>query len=532
MSKARTIVTKCPDCGKEFQFMVYDSVNVNLDPFLREKIMNGDIFTARCPKCGAEIPMLYELLYHDMTHKFMIKFDDVPGLLNYEKMVKNNDANNPFFNLMNGYKHLGSSTLPDLVTNILCLERGLDWRVIKIVIAIMEHHFHRHCEERNMPKYNIVASGLIEDKDNQLLISLHVIDDNDERDCFTIPFVKNDLYDQVFTDVIKQLDTIDPFIFDTSIAKKFFSAVYSKGFNVNATMERYVVELSSGQLVICDCPAFLKKEMKNDTLVLATMPGPKREIGHIVNKITFHPSCLLYHDDYCGDINSLYTENHMVTTHDSNATLGQDDLVKKLLLFKEKGEDELPLEELRHSNMFICSKTTLNVENDELTELVSKNELSGEVKFVTNFQKIKRDGKMYLALYTDPFYLPAEEEKYSNAVFGFDCLVRIIKNDPRYDGIIINQYDENITLDLRSIYLYIMLRIVESKEESKSFINGLTDDEKAYFDELEFEYVKAVYVNNIDKEEFFKQNNISKSNAEKPSKKANEKLGELIFAKF
>ena len=54
---------------------VWSSVNVDLDPELREKIFNEELFAYHCPNCGKVTGIPFDTLYHDMTHEFMIIFD-------------------------------------------------------------------------------------------------------------------------------------------------------------------------------------------------------------------------------------------------------------------------------------------------------------------------------------------------------------------------------------------------------------------------------------------------------------------------
>ena len=61
MSKQRKITYKCEFCGKPFDTTVYDSVNVDLDPELREKILNGSLFMHECPHCHKKNALLYLL---------------------------------------------------------------------------------------------------------------------------------------------------------------------------------------------------------------------------------------------------------------------------------------------------------------------------------------------------------------------------------------------------------------------------------------------------------------------------------------
>lgn len=75
MSSFRTIKITCPDCNTEGPYTVWDSVNVDLDPELKSKVMDGSLFTWACPNCKKSFNAPYSFLYHDMTHNFMVQFD-------------------------------------------------------------------------------------------------------------------------------------------------------------------------------------------------------------------------------------------------------------------------------------------------------------------------------------------------------------------------------------------------------------------------------------------------------------------------
>ena len=75
MSSFRNIKITCPDCNTEGTYTVWDSVNVDLDPELKSKVMDGSLFTWVCPNCKKSFNAPYSFLYHDMTHNFMVQFD-------------------------------------------------------------------------------------------------------------------------------------------------------------------------------------------------------------------------------------------------------------------------------------------------------------------------------------------------------------------------------------------------------------------------------------------------------------------------
>jgi transposase-like protein len=51
MSSFRNIKITCPACSTEGSYTVWDSVNVDLDPELKVKVMDGSLFTWTCPNC-------------------------------------------------------------------------------------------------------------------------------------------------------------------------------------------------------------------------------------------------------------------------------------------------------------------------------------------------------------------------------------------------------------------------------------------------------------------------------------------------
>ena len=48
MSKMHKEFLKCPDCGREIEYDYWDSVNVSLDPKLKEYVLDGSIFNCSC----------------------------------------------------------------------------------------------------------------------------------------------------------------------------------------------------------------------------------------------------------------------------------------------------------------------------------------------------------------------------------------------------------------------------------------------------------------------------------------------------
>ena len=58
-------VLVCPDCGLEQKITICPSVNVTIDPEMREKVLSGEIFQFTCDKCGCTGYAGYPFVYED-----------------------------------------------------------------------------------------------------------------------------------------------------------------------------------------------------------------------------------------------------------------------------------------------------------------------------------------------------------------------------------------------------------------------------------------------------------------------------------
>lgn len=72
MSSRETIQVTCPKCQHAQAFENWQSVNVTLNPELRERVLSGELFTLTCAKCGEETTIEKALLYNDMERSFMV----------------------------------------------------------------------------------------------------------------------------------------------------------------------------------------------------------------------------------------------------------------------------------------------------------------------------------------------------------------------------------------------------------------------------------------------------------------------------
>lgn len=74
MTMEATEQLECPNCGNLQEVIIWRSVNVTLDPSLRDKLFERRINAFHCEKCEFASYLGAPLLYHDMRHRFCVQF--------------------------------------------------------------------------------------------------------------------------------------------------------------------------------------------------------------------------------------------------------------------------------------------------------------------------------------------------------------------------------------------------------------------------------------------------------------------------
>ncbi len=83
--KKRTI--NCPQCGKEIEFTLWESINTEMS-FAIPDIISGKLFTVKCEKCGYKTCVDYPILFNDMDHNVMIYYTTRDNARETEKAVE------------------------------------------------------------------------------------------------------------------------------------------------------------------------------------------------------------------------------------------------------------------------------------------------------------------------------------------------------------------------------------------------------------------------------------------------------------
>lgn len=137
MSEKRIEKIRCPKCGMEHEFTVWNRINTALDPDLRDKVKSGELFRTACPSCGQLIDVVYPCLYHQMEDKIMIYYAPGEEAMKmaseaFREGTEEIRAGQGEDSEMKEYTCRVVGSLYDLQEKIAVFDAGLDDRVIEI----------------------------------------------------------------------------------------------------------------------------------------------------------------------------------------------------------------------------------------------------------------------------------------------------------------------------------------------------------------------------------------------------------------
>ncbi len=141
MSMERVVKVTCPECGTEGDFVLWQSVNTQLDPETKQKVLNGELFQFTCPKCGIVTNVSYDLVYHQMEDQLMIQVASTDEEARVATESFNNfldDSFMPGFSLSEQNYHFRIvRNLNQLREKIYIFDQGLDDRIVEILKVLM-----------------------------------------------------------------------------------------------------------------------------------------------------------------------------------------------------------------------------------------------------------------------------------------------------------------------------------------------------------------------------------------------------------
>lgn len=138
MSKSKTFNIKCPSCGVQQDVELYEAVNVETDPELKQALLENRLNRVDCIDCDASFRVDMPLLYSDPTHNILIHWIPETETLAREQIIEDFDQSLEQINAM-----LPSDITPpivrlvltrvELVELIFMIEGELNERVVEYV---------------------------------------------------------------------------------------------------------------------------------------------------------------------------------------------------------------------------------------------------------------------------------------------------------------------------------------------------------------------------------------------------------------
>jgi len=136
MSKKRAHEIACPFCGHEQRVELWDSIDVNMEPELRDALLLNRINNIECEKCDKRFRIDKPLVYQDREQDIFIHFDPLVGSRTLA------DVEASFSTAMEEMIRLLPKDIPvpetglvvewsELVERVFMMEEGLDPRLVE-----------------------------------------------------------------------------------------------------------------------------------------------------------------------------------------------------------------------------------------------------------------------------------------------------------------------------------------------------------------------------------------------------------------
>lgn len=165
MSRHTQMEITCSECGAKAMVEVWQSLNIDTDPQMKESFRNKKMFTYDCPKCGKRTILNYPMLYHDMKNKAVVQYIPEEGMIDtavegFEQI---------FADGADGEKLRIVLTQNALIEKSIIFEAGLDDRLIELMKVV----YVSNCDDELL---NEVRDVIFEKDDDGSMVFVFVTD--------------------------------------------------------------------------------------------------------------------------------------------------------------------------------------------------------------------------------------------------------------------------------------------------------------------------------------------------------------------
>ncbi len=181
----------CPGCGHEQPFTHYDSVNVSLDPELKEKLLSRELTTFCCSKCGETAEVVGPMLFHDMNQQFMIWL--LPG---DDPVPEDPFLSGPMSVFTDSLMRRRVRSFNELIEKISIFDDGLDDRVTELSKLLIR------LQEPSFQEGELLYDGLHESDEETTVQFAHLV--NEESQGLSVPWASLSLAGERLLDSLSQ----------------------------------------------------------------------------------------------------------------------------------------------------------------------------------------------------------------------------------------------------------------------------------------------------------------------------------------
>lgn len=123
----------CPKCQTENEVLLWEKVNVTMQPDLKEKLFLGTLNFLKCENCNHETRVDIPIIYHDMDKKFFIHFAPEYPMDKEEELVENlNQETKALFDASYNNRLRVAFNYRSLIEKVKILDDDLDDRAVEI----------------------------------------------------------------------------------------------------------------------------------------------------------------------------------------------------------------------------------------------------------------------------------------------------------------------------------------------------------------------------------------------------------------
>ena len=452
MSKIKTIDIPCPHCKEKNPFTIYQSVNVDISPELKEKTLKGEIFNYHCEHCNKDSTIPYPMLYNDMTNKFMVYFADINQIEEFEFM--NQDENELIQKVMSNITRRGVTTWQDFIEKVTILENGYDDRIVEIVKfnaikCILQ-------ENKKEKIHNVVIGDLTEDK----LLKYIIFTDKANTQGFGLTITKEIYEDElkIYGEWIKHYDNC---IVDKDFIEKLIDDKHNSLPDELETDYRELIGVydSNNVFHICMKDYTFKKELSiNDHVVIETKNDRLRAKVVKIKKV-LNSHLPKYCSKYDKIVSVIKNGDEIQKEVFNENEIDIETLNNALKEYKDKpnvGNFMKLMDAL--SKRYLLMPVTIEFSNEDIEQF--KNSSKGNTISlnqdapITTIKFTDDNGKQFACLHTEQSKAEKVEPTSVLRLWFTDAL-DMINKIPHINGVVINPNDEKIiiTFDMLRPYL-------------------------------------------------------------------------------